>query len=57
MLIDLVLSSLWGKYLALGHDACTSLRLVLGKIMASSQIFSRLALPHGLVVHNITIHK
>ena len=57
MLIDLVLSGLWGKYLALGHDACTLLRLVLGKIMASSQIFSRLALPHSLVVHNITIHK
>ena len=57
MLIDLVLSSLWGKYLAFGHDARTSLRLALGKIMASSQILSRLALPHSLVVHNITIHK
>ena len=57
MLIDLVLSGLWGKYLALGHDACTLLRLVLGKITASSQIFSRLALPHSPVVHNTTMHK
>ena len=36
MLINLVLSGLWGKYLALGHDECTSLHLVLGKITASS---------------------